>query len=182
MNKTQAERYLMWLREQIAGSGENTKDYIFLLSRLANTEFYAVVPRDANRAADGVYLRYKYCEGRRDCDYTILNEELGVCRVLEMLVALAINGAMSISYEKTGIGTSELFWIMIKNLGLMRFSDSEVAKYDDPVCEIGEILRNFLDRKSVNTVLFCIKCKQNNQLDLEIWDQFNEFVVENEYF
>ena len=181
MRKTKAERYLMWLRDQIAGGGENTKDYIFLLSRLANKEFYAVIDRDNNRAADGVYLRYTFCENF-GCNYDELNEDLGPCRVLEMMVALAINGAMSISFEKTGIGASELFWIMVRNLGLMDFSDDKIAKYDDPVCEISDILHTFMDRKSVDRVLFCIKRYKKAVLELEIWAQFNEFVVENEYF
>lgn len=181
MKKNQAERYLIWLRDLIAGSGENTKDYIFLSSRLANTEFYTLIEKDNNRAADGVYLRYKFCENF-GCDDDELNANLGTCRVLEMMVALALNGAMSISYEKTGIGPSELFWIMVKNLGLMRFSDADVAKFDDPVLEIDEILRTFMNRKCKKTVLFCIRDTKSDILELEIWDQFNEFVVENKYF
>ncbi len=180
MKKSLADRYIFWLRDQI-NVGENTRDFIFLLSRLANTEFYALIEKDNNRAADGTYLRYRYCEDF-GCDLVGLEESLGVCRVLEMMVALAINGAMSISYEVTGIGAGELFWMMIDNLGLKIFRDENVAKYDDPVFEIDHILHVFMSRRDECVMLFRYKYTKIKKLELEIWDQMNEWIVENRYF
>ena len=174
MKRTLVNGYLKWLRDQLIG--ENTKDYNFLLDRLAATEFYALLEKDENRAADGVYLRYKYCEQKPKCEYDMLNAEMGSCRILEMLLALSVNGAMQISYEKTNISYVDLFWIMIKNLDLGRFTDENVVKMDDPVCEINEILHNFLDRK---TALFGI---QKNVSILELWEQLQSWIVENEFF
>ena len=74
MKRTLVNGYLKWLRDQLIG--ENTKDYNFLLDRLAATEFYALLEKDENRAADGVYLRYKYCEQKPKCEYDMLTTML----------------------------------------------------------------------------------------------------------
>jgi hypothetical protein len=176
------QEYLKWLLEYY--KLDTLKSFIFLLRRLWKKEFYSAVEMDVNRAADGVYLRYIYCE-HNGIEYDWLNDVVGNCRVLEMLIALAKSAMMSVSVEKTGLTLSKFFWEMLDNLGLSIFRDEYVKEHPDPVCAIDDILLQFLDRKySFNGKggLFPLKSATKNQRLLEISAQLNEFIAENELF
>lgn len=96
-----------------------------LLEKLFSTEFVWIIPFDANRADDGIQLRYRF---GRECgipDPVICSElDNGPCSLLEMIVALAIRAEEQIMGDPT-IGDRTAMWIhdMLKSLGILAYLD-----------------------------------------------------------
>lgn len=116
--------YFEWILDLVSGES-CTGDFSFrkLLMKLHNIEFVYSIPKDENRAADGIGLRRRFASTK---DYGDLSEYLGgPCSVLEMMVALAIRCEENIM-DDPGIGdrTKQWFWEMIANLGLNGMYDS----------------------------------------------------------
>lgn len=113
-------RYFEWLYDLVCGRRYSKQiSYRKLLMYLHDTEFRYSIPKDANRAADGVDLRRRF--DRNAALY--LN---GPCSVLEMMVALSIRCEETIM-DDTYIGdrTGQWFWGMIVNLGLGSMYDEQ---------------------------------------------------------
>ena len=155
----------------------NHSSYKELLWFLYNTEFTFTIPRDSNRAADGVDLRYRFALER---GYDISECLSGPCNVLEMLVALAIQCEDHIMYDPdSGDRTGKWFWDMIANLGLGFMSDD---RFDERFVE--EKVSIFLNREyepNGDGGLFTVENCRYDMRTVEIWYQMNWY-LSSKYF
>ena len=105
------ERYFQDLK-QLVGNSEN---YDHLLRGLYEREFYSPLQLDESRASYGLWLRKRFVDNEHCAD-------LGPCRLLEMMIALAEQ--IDTHNEMTGKERIQrYFWMMIENLGLLGFTD-----------------------------------------------------------
>lgn len=110
--------YFDWLCNQIYGDEEHHK----LLELLFEVPYEWTLPMDENRAKDGIWLRKEYCSDIGMEAFSL--NFLGNCRMLEMLIALAIRIENDTMYDPDmGDRTSLWFWFMIGNLGLYDMDD-----------------------------------------------------------
>lgn len=135
--------------------------YNKLLSFLHNTEFKYVIPKDRNRASDGICLRVRFGDSV-PYDYP--------CSVLEMMVALAIRCETTImDNAEIGDRTSQWFWNMIVNLGLGHMTDD---RFDEDY--VRDVVDKFLYREyepDGTGGLFRIRNCEYDLRDVEIWYQ-----------
>lgn len=174
--------YFHWLCE-IINVDQDVSSWWLLMNNLHHTEFYALIPHDENRALDGLTLREEYLNDIRCPKYVELN---GECSVLEMMIALAkrMEYATFDPYSSNGVqrGTSYWFWEMIRNLGLLEYSDDEYMELGG-IDDVSIRVRNFLNRAyefDGDGGLFPLRCPNQDQRDIEIWAQMNAYLEENE--
>ena len=159
------ERYFNWLYGIMSDEGEASYRQLFRF--LNDVPFIYSIPRDENRAADGVGLRRRYANL---IEYNGIICEGYPCSVLEMMIALAIRCEETIMDDpRYGDRTRQWFWQMINSLGLSSMSDGrfdeESAKY---------IIDRFLDREyrpNGKGGLFTIRNSKVDLRDVEIWTQ-----------
>lgn len=134
------QRYLNWLSEIV-----NLPGYSMLINKLFNTEFIWTIPFDANRADDGIQLRYRFGRIFNIPDPIIFHEiDLGMpCSILEMIIALAVRCEEQIMGDES-IGDRTQVWIhsMLDNLGLFSMSD---GKYNDKY--VDDVIYIFTNRQ-----------------------------------
>ena len=121
--------YFKWMYQLVRPSHGS---YKILLCQLHGIIFYNLIDMDADRAEDGINLRYRIasCLDNRPCS------------VLEMMVALAIKIEEQIMDDPDiGNRTGLWFWKMIENLGLKTMRDAVI---DTDYVE--KIIFRFLDR------------------------------------
>lgn len=160
-------RYFDWLCDLVCRQ-RYSKAISFrkLLTRLHETEFTYLIPRDKNRAMDGIDLRWRF-----SLEYDLDSGDLdGPCSVLEMMVALAIRCEEDYM-DDPGVGdrTGQWFWGMIVNLGLGSMTDT---RYDERV--VDDILQRFLNREyepDGKGGLFTVRNCNFDLRDVEIWVQ-----------
>jgi hypothetical protein len=110
-----------------------------LLKHLHDTVFTYTLKKDADRAADGEYLRYRFAY-RNGYDKNFTD---GSSSVLEVMIAIAMECEESIMDDPSyGDRTAQWFWEMVKNLGLGGMTDT---RYDAE--HVDEVLTRFLSRK-----------------------------------
>lgn len=129
--------YFNWLSGTVCRN-RFSKDisYRKLLMHLHDTEFVWSIPKDHNRAEDGISLRYHFAiQNFTDDSAQLITEYLdGPCSVLEMMVALALHCEKHIMDDPAfGDRTGQWFWGMIVNLGLGSMQDS---RYDRRVVDV----------------------------------------------
>ena len=101
--------YFDWLVYQISPDYHMRERYSELLFALYSTEFFWALPRDINRAKDGLDLRKQY---EREVGSEI--DIFGPCTCLEMMIALAIRCENELMYDPDfGDRTDQWFWMMI---------------------------------------------------------------------
>lgn len=162
--------YFDWLSMIAVPDGYKRCDYQKLLNALMDTEFWWVVPRDRNRAEDGLELRELYEEETGEgCEFG------GPCSILEMLLALAIRCNDEIMYDPDDPKRADKwFWMMIENLELDRFVNE---KFDREA--VRDILEAFCGRKvdkKVSTWLFPIPKMSTSYRKMELWYQMNYYL------
>lgn len=161
----QHKEYFEWLFDLVCGK-RYSKHTSFrkLLIFLHETEFEYFIPNDANRAEDGLSLRYRFSLSFSD------EVPDGPCSVLEMMVALAIRCEEDIADDpKVGDRTGQWFWGMIVSLGLGAMIDE---RYDEELAK--DIIYRFLDREyepDGHGGLFTIRGIDCDLRKVEIWDQ-----------
>lgn len=168
--------YFVWLLKKVSVSDRTmmaTDQYGYLLDTLYQKTFYAVVNRDWNRGFDGELLREEFAS-----EMGMKEPDIGDCKVLEMLVALSRRIENEIMYDHTyGDRTSEWFWMMVRNLGLLKYDNEHFS--EEPV---DEILNRFLNREysfdGVGGVFPMPGEKEKDQRDIEIWWQMQTFMLE----
>lgn len=167
--------YFKWLFGLVCGKRYSKQiSYKKLLMRLHDTEFRYLIPKDQNRAEDGIDLRYRFALAQSQNDYhvqeIILDILDGPCSVLEMMVALSIRCEENIMDDPTiGNRTGQWFWGMIVNLGLGSMTDD---RFDREL--VDEIIERFLNREyepNGKGGLFTIKHCCRDLRDVEIWYQ-----------
>ena len=163
--------YFEWIYELVCRD-RFPRDISFrkLLMRLHEVEFAYSIPRDENRAADGVGLRHRFAVDPRD-----LEALDGPCSILEMMVALAIRCEENIMDDPAyGDRTGQWFWGMINNLGLGAVTD---ANYDREY--VDEVIVRFLNReyeRNGKGGLFTIRNCKRDLRKLEIWVQMCHYL------
>lgn len=120
-----SQSYFEWMRRKVYdNSHPMSYSYKRLLSYLYETEYHFTLDLDANRASDGIGLRYQYAyeHGIPYCDVEMAIKD-GPCSVLEMMVALAIKCEEMMEDVSVGDRTGQWFWLMIVNLGFSGMPD-----------------------------------------------------------
>ena len=165
--------YFNWILELICGFkySRNNKPYAMLLSYLYDVEFTYSIGRDANRAEDGIALRYRFGSEYFLDDYVIddaFNNK--PCSILEMMAALALRCDEHIMFDDDeGNRVNKWFWGMIDNLGL---SDMDDGNYDPDYVEM--VIKRFLNREYSSNGkggLFTVKDCKKDLRTIEIWYQ-----------
>ena len=175
--------YFNWMYKLVCGNKHyNSIAYHKLLHALHNTEFTFLIDKDKNRASDGIDLRYQF---GYECGYS--NDEIASyldirpCSVLEMMIALSLNGEQHIMDDpKYGNRTGQWFWNMIVNLGLSNMNDDN---FDETY--FNRVMQIFLNREyspNGRGGLFTVHNSPADMRTVEIWYQFmwylNEFLEE----
>lgn len=168
------DEYFEWLCELIDSKRFSKQvSYRKLLIHLHNIEFTWFIPRDDNRADDGIQLRRRFALVREDLS---LQKYLkGPCSVLEMMVALAIRCEETIMDDVLmGNRTGQWFWGMVHNLGLSPMNDS---KFDREF--VDDIISRFLNREyepNGKGGLFTVKHCDSDMRTVEIWCQLSWYL------
>lgn len=162
--------YFNWLYDQVCHNRFAPDiSYRKMFHALDQIPFTWTIPRDENRAEDGISLRH-----RCGLAYGYLNLEDSIskeCSVLEMLVALAIRCEEDImSNVNYGDRTGQWFWQMICNIGLGSMSDDKFN-----VSTVRKAAHRFMDRAynsdGSNGGLFRIRNCTQDLREVEIWVQ-----------
>ena len=146
--------------------------YRGLLTHLHSTEFTYLIPRDRNRAEDGIDLRRRFImrNGYENWHDVAMEALDGPCSVLEMMVALAIRCEENIMDDpRVGDRTRQWFWGMINSLGLGGMTD---ARFD--IQTVDYIITRFLNRDytpSGEGGLFTVRHCDIYLRKVEIWVQ-----------
>ncbi len=172
MIMVRTNRYTQWLRGLVDRPGSF---YDILFDAAWNWTYEYFVLHDANRAEDGLRLRERF-----EYETSTILPDLGECRMLEFLVALAIRLDES-TYDWDNPGqTSEWFWKMIFNLGLQRFDDTYS---NDPYEHITEAFDgiNFrlYNEDGTDGGLFPLGRPREDQRQVEVWYQMMAYLSEN---
>lgn len=183
--------YFKWLIDFVCGKRFAKEiSYVKLLSYLHSTKFdyklgyrsskknnrtvarRRLEDRDANRAEDGISLRWKFaCDTDRKYIFDEISECLeGPCSMLEMMIALAIRCEETImDNPRYGDRTGQWFWGMITNLGLGGMTDDIFDKL-----YVDDIVNRFLNREyepDGKGGLFTIKNCEYDLRTIDIWGQ-----------
>ena len=165
-----SDEYFKWLYELACGNRYPEEiSYRKLLMCLHNIRFRWIIPRDENRADDGIELRYRFAYGHIE----VSNAELylnGPCSVLEMMLGLAIRCEENIMDDpRVGDRTRQWFWGMIVNLGLGSMHDDRFNRQ-----YVEKQIETFLNREyepDGHGGLFTIRDCDRDLRDVEIWHQ-----------
>lgn len=147
--------------------------YRKLLLHLHDVEFVYSIPRDANRAEDGIKLRdrFAYEEDIPDIDLYLD----GPCSILEMMIALTLYCEEHIMDDPAiGDRTGQWFWIMIASLGLNGMDDN---RYEPRA--VDDVLERFLNHEyepDGTGGLFKVRNCEDDLRDLEIQYQLYRFI------
>ena len=169
--------YFEWLYNLVCG-GRYVRDNSFrkLLSWLHDVEFTYHLRSDADRACDGVSLRYRFALQSETDDYSYMTDCLdGPCSILEMMIALAIRCEETIMADpRFGDRTGQWFWKMIVNLGLGSMTDTRFD--DDYVADVIDIFMNREYEADGRGGLFTVRNCDYDVRDLDIWTQLCYFL------
>lgn len=167
--------YFEWIYNLVCGERfPETLSYKKLLMHLHNTNFIYLIPKDGNRAQDGIDLRYRFAY-----EYTDIEDAdsylKGPCSVLEMMVALAVRCEETIMDDpKKGDRTGQWFWNMIVSLGFGGMSDDRYDRFF-----VDKTLDRFLSRKyepNGKGGLFTIRNPKRDMRRIEIWYQLCDYL------
>lgn len=166
--------YFLWLCDMVDEPDE--EPHVKLLAFLHEIPFRYSIPMDANRATDGIDLRYRFAYGLHHKEYELYFHE--PCSVLEMLIALSLKCEEQImSDPEYGNRTSLWFWNMLANLGVCHFTDS---KFDKDV--VAFRINMWLDRKygpHGEGGLFYVPSAHVDLRGVDIWYQMLWYLDEN---
>ena len=164
MTNRKQDLYFEWLVDIVTKDRYPSGTFDKLLSQLYDTEFTFVLPRDENRAIEGIHLRRRF-------DYDYFESDNSPCSILEMMIALAIRCEEEYMDDpKIGDRTKQWFWRMVTSLGLGSMTDE---RYDSD--RVTDILEQFLNREysyDGRGGLFRIKNPPRDLTTVEIWKQF----------
>lgn len=168
------DEYFEWLCELVNSKRFSRRtSYRKLLIHLHNIEFTWFIPKDDNRADDGIKLRRRFALIQNDEELTDYIH--GPCSVLEMMVALALRCEENIMDDAAlGERTGQWFWGMVVNLGLSSMSDS---KFD--IDYVDDVIARFLNREyepDGRGGLFTVKHCDYDLRTVEIWRQLSWYL------
>lgn len=167
--------YFSWLCAKVFHVEVPTPSLTYweLFKRLFNTEYVWTISGDDNRCEDGKELRGEFLIETGIQDDGSL--DLMGCSIFEMLYALARRASFT-----TGDTSVFWFWRFLENLGLNEINDAS----DVPLEEIDRVLFDFVWRnydEFGNGGLFPMNNPPNNQQQIEVWYQFHEYLVDQDW-
>lgn len=176
MDEPLDELYFRWLYSQVGSvkTRVRARTYWGLLRQLYTTEFVWFVPNDDNRAMEGLELRQEFLQ---NSDISVPDESwmaIG-CSFLEMLIAMS----RRFSFE-CGREPSHWFWLMMRNLKLDSYNDA--GKIPEGI--ISARLDTVIWRRygsDGHGGIFPLEHPEKDQRKVEIWYQFNAYMLENGY-
>ena len=165
--------YFDFLCREVGIGGPEGRPYRRLASWLLAKPFTSEIEGDKNRIADGLELRYGYSDAPK-----------GVCRVLEVLVAMC----QKMVYMADGMVSnmdnlsSEWFHIMIGNLGLASLTDDIWDESPSDAEEImtecvGIWLRREYEYDGYGGI-FPLEHPKDDHAIVELWYQMNAYLME----
>lgn len=172
--------YFDWMLNQVGQDSyrrAQPQSFERLLTYLHQTNFRWSIPKDENRAEDGVDLRRRFAidQGYEGCDWYIVGRLEGQCSVLEMMIALAFQCEEQFMDDpRFGNRTSQWFWNMIVSLGLGGMTNQN---FDYQY--IHDTVKRFLNRDYASNGkggLFTIRNADRDLRDVEIWIQLCWYV------
>lgn len=174
--------YFQWLCETIHADMIEVS-YWLLMNDLHRTTFLwcGDIPRDENRAADGKSLREIWFRDLGiDGD---VNDILPMpCTVLEALIGMAGRMDFELSEsEGSRNRTSEMFWDMISNLGLIPMSDDVYHELGGEKT-VQEKLKHWMMRRyepDGRGGIFPLPFTDTDQRKVELWVQMQTYLNEN---
>lgn len=157
---------------------KNNVSYRKLLYSLHNKDFDYIIRLDANRADDGIQLRYRFGYFANINSNNIKNAlDDKPCSILEMMVALAYRCEETIMGDPdAGDRTGEWFHDMLVSLGLINMYDSN---FDRDYVE--DTINKFIKRKykpNGEGGLFTISSRTIDLRKVEIWYQMMWYLDE----
>ena len=166
--------YFEWLYDQVGS--EKRETYRDMLLTLYYITFRSRIPNDINRATDGIGLRLLF---QKETGISMtFHEENRPCNVLEMLIALAVRMTFFTVFDPADMddedGPIDNFWLMISNLGLKPHTDRKNV----------EIINNFITRDYMSNGhggLFPLRNPRENQREVELWYQMQEYIATEVY-
>ena len=167
------EEYFNWMYRLVCKDGRRSYDR--LLRYLHSVEFTYILDMDANRAEDGMDLRYRFgYENAYNGPMIAAYLDNRPCSVLEMMVALANRCEEQFMEDPhAGCRRGQWFFDMLASLGLSDMDDAHFRRsYVETV--VAKFLSRQYDRNGAGG-LFTV----NNRPDLrkaEIWYQLNWYL------
>ena len=161
-------QYFNWLLSIV-----NLPNHYRVLEKLFNTEFVWYIPFDANRAEDGIYLRYRFGRACNSPDPVICSElDLGVpCSILEMMVALSFRMESEYMASEHANRVGHWFWNMVDSMGLIDCKDPKL--FEKILCDFNS--RNYFENGKGG--LFYIPGAARDMRRVSIWDQMNAWII-----
>lgn len=152
--------------------------YSKLLQHMHDTEFYPVMPEDANRCEDGKALRWQFDYELGD-GLHIADDRDTPCSILELIISVAQKIELYMGNPVYGDRTR--YWItdMVRSLGLLQNSNS---RYDPN--EVSNILDRFVNRcYAPNGAggLFTLGNTIEDIRKVPIWEQMNLYFDQIKY-
>lgn len=164
--------YFNWLFDIInTDSCYSQLNYTKLLDYLYHIEFKYSIPHDANRASDGISLRYVFGE-KNGYEYDFIKESFShiPCTMLEMMIGLACRIEIDIMSDyHYGNRENQWFWNMITSLNLGSMDDRNFSKK-----YVDDCLERFFNRDyspNGNGGLFTVSNPPEDLRKIEIWTQ-----------
>ena len=185
------EQYFEWLLKHVGiGDCGEEGSYYMLCQVMHDATFYPIVERDANRCSDGLKLRETFGEemeydGEDYCwpIVSYLNEMLGGCTVLEMLITLAEAMEYELSESKYEQRASDFFYEFICNLGLEAFDDAYFMSDEYAYYDAEDAIKKFVFRKydeQGEGGIFPLSSFYNEDMrKTELATQMNRYIAEN---
>lgn len=143
------------------------RNYHFLLEEMYETPFIFVHPLDENRVFDGLDLRVEIM--RSDEEYLRRG-----ANVLEVLAAFSRRIEENVLAEPGNDKIERMFWIMLSNLGLLRYDDFH---FDES--KVSKILSDWMNRRDKNLKIFPLKVTSSDGNEFDFWWQMQLYVEEN---
>ena len=161
--------YLDWLKSQVEyfdGPKHNC-----LLDNLYEFAYVPTIDRDRNRYYDGIELRDEYFKEFTD-DPMIIDAQ---CSFLEFLIALARR--MNYIYARIDEDrTADCFWMLVNNLRI-NFDDESDYFIGDISAAVDAVNTRSYQQDGTGG-LFPLKHPRENQRNVEVWYQMNQYLNE----
>lgn len=173
--------YFAYLCEIVCVDGRYTDEsYWILAEELWNTDYTWVLEYDENRAKSVNILRYRYLE---DGGKELYSKKPSVLEVLIMLSDVMFDLLDEMDDEDR---RPMYFWEMIDNLGLSSFTDGLFRDFperrDRYIRKIRKKIDIWLRREfeyDGRGSPFPLKDPRKSQINAELWDQMNQYIIEN---
>lgn len=157
--------YVGWLIGLVDGGRAYQHPTLFRIAWEMEYAYY--IPLDANRCQDGLDLRVDF-----ERETSVALPDLGPCRVLEFLVALAKRIDYILYDDSLSSRVSYWFWILMENLGIYLSEDVEYITSSFIV-----MLTRTYDENG-DGGLFPLENPKYDQRKVEIWYQMQAWMLE----